>query len=175
MDEPTRTKLTEEIWECRTFVRALCYRSVWRETDAAGLAEDLTQETFIKIWEKLETFQGKSRFSTWLYRISYNVYIDHIRSNKLIDVTSDGNNLEKITEKDYQLEEYVSKSDYYQNLLKSIYKLPEKLKETIILHYEKDLSFNEISKILNIPKGTVKSRINAGLNELRKTMEGKKR
>jgi len=89
MDEPTRTKLTEEIWECRTFVRALCYRSVWRETDAAGLAEDLTQEIMVKAWRGLDKFKQNAKISSWMHRIAINHCLTYHRTHRRRSVSTD--------------------------------------------------------------------------------------
>lgn len=133
------------------------------------LAQDLTQETFIKAWYKIESFNGKSRFSTWLYRISYNLFIDHIRSLKGNKGSFEENEIFYLKD-NIQLDERLSDKDLYLHLIRMVNELPEKLKEVIIFHYDYDLSFNEISGILAIPKGTVKSRLNSALNQLRKAL-----
>ncbi len=134
------------------------------------LAQDLTQETFIKAWYKIESFNGKSRFSTWLYRISYNLFIDHIRSSKGNAGSFEENKVLYLKD-NVQLDEKLSNEDLYMHLLRIVNDLPEKLKEVVIFHYEHSLSFKEISEILDIPKGTVKSRLNSALNQMRKALK----
>ena len=136
------------------------------------IAEDLTQETFMKIWtNSLEKFNGKSRILTWLYRISYNVFLDHIKKQK-ISINSTDN---------YCLDDrigYNSTSDLVLMnkkdtifLSQSIKVLSDKQKEIIILHYQQELSIKEIAIMLDIPKGTVKSRLNSALSQLRTKKE----
>lgn len=138
------------------------------------IAQDLTQETFIKIWNKIESFDGRSRFSTWIYRISYNVFVDYKRLKKLNTVTINNSDSEILQEDINVMEENVSARIQYGTIRKHIEDLSEKYKEVILLHYEKDLSFNEIGTLLEIPKGTVKSRINSALVELRNQLKIKK-
>ena len=122
-------------------------------------AEDLTQNTFIKVWKSIHRFNGLSRVSTWLYRIAYNTFVDWQRKNRIF----------------YNVDEYEIKSeilyfeDVTEKILYQVRKLPEKQREIIVLHYQHELTYGEISKILHIPKGTVKSRLNAALANLRQS------
>ncbi len=126
-------------------------------------AEDLTQETFIKIWQNIKGFNGKSRFSTWSYKIAYNTFLDWQRKQTLL---YDDQILEKFSDSYIEYNDNLHDMEFVL-LIEQINQLPQKLKAAIILHYQNELSISEISKILEIPKGTVKSRLNAGLEQLR--------
>ncbi len=124
------------------------------------VAEDLTQDTFVKMWKSMHRFHGLSRFSTWLYRIAYNTFVDWQRKQPQLSTlddcyekTSDDKQFDYVTEK----------------LLHHVRRLPEKQRDIIILHYQHDFTYGEIAKILDIPKGTVKSRLNAALQHLRQS------
>ncbi len=122
-------------------------------------AEDLTQDTFVKMWNAIGRFHGLSRVSTWLYRIAYNTFVDWQRKQQSFG-NFDESKLESNT---------VQFDDVFEKIIYHVRGLPDKQREVIILHYQHDLTFGEIAKILGIPKGTVKSRLNAALNTLRQS------
>lgn len=123
------------------------------------LSDDLAQETFIKAYLNLSAFKGISGFSTWLFRIAYNVYYDAMRSRK---PTSDiiSSEIDKIhsTNNDFSVE----KTDIYSAL-----KMLRKEEQTaVILFYMEDKSHNDIAKIMDCPLGTVKTYILKGKEKL---------
>jgi RNA polymerase sigma-70 factor, ECF subfamily len=123
------------------------------------LSDDLAQETFIKAYLNLNGFQGISGFSTWLFRIAYNVHYDYLRSRK---VTSDINeaeiNLSYSDENEFSME----KTDINEAL--KILRLEEKT--AILLFYMEDKTHPEIAKIMQCPLGTVKTYILKGKEKL---------
>jgi RNA polymerase sigma-70 factor (ECF subfamily) len=123
-----------------------------------ALADDLAQDTFIRAYKYLKSFKATASFSTWLYRISYNVFIDHTKSVKKTD---DIDGYDCISEDDKD----VSSEIDMQNALKV---LSENEKIVILLHYDKGYSHNEIAKIMNIPLGTVKTNILRAKEKLKK-------
>ena len=143
----------------------LVYKFHYRFCRHQQLAEDLTQETFIRVWKSIENYNGTSRFSTWLYRISYNLFLDYKKQKRITTVFS-----EKIEEKTYQIENALENDDQYKVAMKHMRKLPQAIQHILILHYQQDLSFRDIARILDIPQGTVKSRINNALKQLRDIM-----
>lgn len=128
--------------------------------------EDLVQETFIKAFKSLHSYDNKYAFSTWLYKIAYNHSIDSIRKKKLKIQSLDTPIKLKEGEVKYQIHDeryspeksllYKEKKNYLNSAINS---LPEKYKITLVLRHHEDQSYEEISKILNIPLGTVKARI----------------
>ena len=149
----------------------LVYHFLFKLCKEKVIAQDLTQETFIKAWDKIENFNGQSRFSTWLYRISYNVFIDYKRMNTLNTIALDVSEVNTVLECTAKIDEDVSLKLQYEAIMKFVNNLSEKYKEVILLHYVDDLSIKEIGVILNIPKGTVKLRINGALVELRNKLK----
>ena len=123
-----------------------------------ALADDLSQDVFIRAYKYLKSFKATASFSTWLYRIAYNVFIDYTKSLKKAD---DINNHDFISEN----EEDVGSEIDIQNALKI---LKENEKVAILLHYDKGYSHNEIAKIMNIPLGTVKTNIIRAKEKLKK-------
>jgi RNA polymerase sigma-70 factor, ECF subfamily len=122
------------------------------------LSDDLAQEVFIRAFIYLKSFKAASSFSTWLYRISYNVFIDNRKS---IKHTEDIDGHDFISDENKDIDSTID----LQNALRI---LNENEKVTIVLHYEKDLSHNEIAKILHMPLGTVKTNILRGKEKLKK-------
>ncbi len=118
-------------------------------------AEDVSHDVFIKLFNSLDSFRGESDIKTYLYRITINKAIDLIRSNKLHN-----NKLEKIQIKENNA---FLKTELY-NLLEDLdleHKVP------LLLAEIGGFSYKEISEILNINIGTVKSRINRAINKLK--------
>ena len=123
-----------------------------------ALSDDLAQDTFIRAYKYLRTFKATAGFSTWLYRISYNVFIDHTKSLKRTD-NIDGYDCISNDDKD------VGSEIDMQNAIKV---LNDNEKVAILLHYENGYSHNEIAKIMDIPLGTVKTNILRAKEKLKK-------
>ena len=123
-----------------------------------ALADDLAQDTFVRAYKYLRTFKATASFSTWLYRISYNVFIDYTKSLKKTDDIDD---FDFISNDDIDVG---SKIDM-QNALKV---LKENEKVAILLCYDKGYSHNEIANIMDMPLGTVKTNILRAKEKLKK-------
>ena len=122
------------------------------------LANDLAQETFIKVYLNICSFKANSRFSTWLYRIAYNVFLDYKKTNyrQFVDALPD-NNINFAYHQEIQ-------SDHELNHILHILKSEER--EVIILSYIEEMSHKDISMVLNMPLGTVKTNIKRGKEKL---------
>ena len=123
------------------------------------LSDDLAQDTFIKAYTSIASFKNLSSFSTWLYRIAYNVFYDYIRSRKeTMDLDArevDATNCEEQTN-------VGEKMDIYQSL-----KMLKEVERTCItLFYMEDLSIDKIAGITGYPAGTVKSHLSRGKEKL---------
>lgn len=147
-----------------------CYRMTNDPTDA----EDLAQEVFIKVYRNLNTFRKDSRFSTWIYRIAHNTCIDRHRMKRLkIVPLNPGNDYPRSEDIPSPMplpeEEVISKEGY--NFIKEcITELKPEYRSAIILRDIQNYSYKEISEILDIPIGTVKTHINRGRNLLRNAL-----
>ncbi len=116
------------------------------------LSDDLAQDTFIKAYTNIASFQNLSSFSTWLYRIAYNVFYDYIRSQKL---TADLNAREIDNQYNTEQVNVGQKMDIYEALRQ----LKETERTCITLFYMEDVSIDKISGITGLPTGTVKSHL----------------
>lgn len=123
------------------------------------LSDDLAQDTFIKAYTSLATFKNLSNFSTWLYRIAYNVFYDYIRSRK---ETADLDAREVDAYNSTEQENVGQQMDIYQSLKK----LKEAERTCITLFYMEDISIDKIAGIMGCPAGTVKSNLSRGKEKL---------
>ena len=123
------------------------------------LSDDLAQDTFIKAYTNIASFRNLSSFSTWLYRIAYNVFYDYIRSRK---ETADLDTREIDAINSTEQENIGQKMDVYQSL-----KMLKEVERTCItLFYMEDISIDKIAGIVGVPSGTVKSHLSRGKEKL---------
>jgi RNA polymerase sigma-70 factor, ECF subfamily len=140
-------------------------------------AEDIAQEAFIRAFINIHSFNIDLKFSTWLFRIATNLCIDRIRKKKpdyYLDAEvagTDGLNMySQIPSRTDMPEKELESLELEETIQKEILKLPEKYRTVIVLKYIEELSLIEISEILNLPIGTVKTRIHRGREALRKQL-----
>lgn len=154
----------------------LCYRFTGRPSEA----EDLTQEIFIKIFQTLRSYDvAQGTFATWLSRVARNHLVDHYRRTKKDRITSSLDDEEGAIERTPSLTAgpgaQVESRERKELLQMGLDKLSPDLREAVILRDLNDLDYVEIARVLGVPQGTVKSRINRGRLELArvlKRMEG---
>lgn len=143
-------------------VASLIRRMIRNEQDV----EDLTQETFIKAYKALNTFQFKYTFSAWIYRIASNNCIDFLRKKRFQTLSLDqsiGNDEDnyyiQVEDKSNMPDLNVLFNERKKVLNDAIAKLPENYKQIIKLRHELELDYTEIAQQLNIPLGTVKAHL----------------
>ena len=134
------------------------------------LAEDIFQEVFYKVMKNYHKFEHLSSEKTWLIRITINTCKDLLRTSWLRRVTTFGT-LEEQNQTQYEQPFDMTQSESNNELYEMIMKLPQRYKEVILLFYYEDFSYDEMAKILNIPKGTVQSPLARGREKLKKMME----
>jgi RNA polymerase sigma-70 factor (ECF subfamily) len=136
----------------------------------------LTQEAFLQLFRKIDTFRGESAFASWLYRLTTNIALMRFRKKKLISTsldeftTSDEENSgprKEIGEPDLRLTGLFDRV----NLQKAIDQLPEGCKALFILHDVKGYQHNEIAKMLGCSIGTSKSQVHRARKRLRKILQ----
>lgn len=144
-----------------------------RMTGDLSEAEDLTQETFIRAYVHLSKFQTDRSFFTWLYSISINLIRNHLKSvsrrrrheNEIV-FTGKGKSASG-----HQPPENVPAESEENLLKKCLLRLPEDLREVIVLRYYQGLSFEEIAKITGKSQSAVKMRTYRGLEKLKKCLK----
>ena len=137
-------------------------------------AEDLTQDIFLKIFKALSTFDRRANFQTWIISISRNLCIDHYRSvrkeRQTIAREVDTTDLQPTSRErtPYALAEH---RDLRVQLKQALETLPSTLRTAVVLRDLQELSYQEIADQLQLPEGTVKSRINRGRLELARQLK----
>lgn len=123
-------------------------------------AEEVAQDTFIKVFKSLDKFKGDSKFSTWIYKVAYNTCLDNIKKNKkhLNNVAIDEYTFNKLDTIDNALDNII-KEEKSALIKNCINKLPEDSSALLTLFYFEELSLDEISKIINIEANTVKVKL----------------
>jgi RNA polymerase sigma-70 factor (ECF subfamily) len=138
------------------------YATILNITKNSHTAEDIVQEAFLKSFQKLSSLREKNQFYPWLKRIAINMALLMFEKNKRqVDVTTDDDSydfFDNISTKESPESEILNE-ELKKYVRKYIDSLPDKLRMVIILREVEDLSYEEISKILKIPVGTVRSRL----------------
>jgi RNA polymerase sigma-70 factor (ECF subfamily) len=153
-------------------VYGLCYRFTGRDSEA----QDLTQDVFLRVYRALGSFRAsEGAFTTWLTRLTRNLLIDHYRRTRNERVT------DSIEEQLPRVEEgfvtvarpdsALAGQEASQLLQGALNKLSPELRETIIMRDLQEMEYREIATVLEIPEGTVKSRLNRGRAELARLLK----
>ena len=156
-------------------VYSIAYRMLALSEDA----RDAAQEAFLKAFRSLKGFRGDARFSTWLYRITNNVCLDYLRKRDHRELSleydvggGDGEYQTMDIPADVDVESVVEAGEFSELIQKAIKSLPDQHRTMIVLRDVQELSYMEISTLLNLPEGTVKSRINRARRHLREIFKG---
>ncbi|MDF9824228.1 RNA polymerase sigma factor (sigma-70 family) [Breznakia sp. PF5-3] len=136
--------------------------------------EEVVQNTFIKIITKRKDLRDASAFNTWIYRIAYNDCMDIYRQNKKGKTGMNNDyTLENYSDNKGEPNDVVSKKAILEAIQSEIDGLPEDMKQVCLLRFVGECSLEEISEIMSIPKGTVKSRLNRAKVKLREGLVDK--
>jgi RNA polymerase sigma-70 factor, ECF subfamily len=152
-------------------VYAVCYRFTGKPEEA----QDLTQEVFLRVFRTLKSFRsGEGSFGVWLNRLTRNLLIDHYRR------TRHDRQTDSLEEQVMQIEESTAITARTDSMLAgreagemiqaALQRLSPELRETVILRDVEELEYREIAQVLNVPEGTVKSRLNRGRAELARVL-----
>ena len=156
-------------------VYSVCYRFTNSDTEA----QDLTQDVFLRVFKNLKSFRaGEGLFVVWLTRLTRNLLIDHYRRTRMDRATESIEDqtaaLEENTAAIARTDGMLAGREASELLQAALQKLSPELRETVILRDLEELEYREIAKILNVPEGTVKSRLNRGRAELAKALRRQK-
>lgn len=145
---------------CCARVYALMVRIVGRQD-----ADDLTQQVFLQMFRKLDQFSGGSKLETWLYRLATNEALQHLRKQNRHSVQP------MLVEPSARDTDRLMESENVQMLAVALSRIDPELRAILSLKEEQDLSYREIAESLDIPEGTVGSRLNRARKELRDELE----
>jgi RNA polymerase sigma-70 factor (ECF subfamily) len=144
---------------------------IYRMCGDTQIAEDAAQETFIQAWLHLASYRPQTSLRNWLYRIAVNAATDMLRKEKRILPTA----LEDLPLQDPQLgpEALFSQEERTILVQKAILSLPQASRMVLVLREYEGMSYHEIAEALDIPLGTVMSRLNYARKALREKLEAK--
>jgi RNA polymerase sigma-70 factor (ECF subfamily) len=139
------------------------YRLAYRMAGEASLAEEFTQETFLRAFERLATFRREAAFSSWLYAIGVSVAINHLRKQRR------RREHERGWEETFPLQDpgKDNQIELRRRLHRAIDDLPEEMRTVFLMHDLEGYRHREIGEILSIPEGTSKARLHHARNRLR--------
>ena len=147
---------------------------VFRYFNNKEQAEDVVQDTLIKLYTHASYYKNIAKFSTWIFTIAKNNALTELRKNKRKQTdslwTDDGKVID-INSNDQTLDRRVQNEIAVDQLNKFLEEIPENFRMAVVLRDFQELSYDEISKILEIPIGTIKSRINRGRIQLAEKMK----
>lgn len=142
---------------------------VYRMCGDMLVAEDAAQETFIRAWQNLSSYRPGTPLRNWLYRIAFNAGMDMLRKNKRI-LPEDIEDLH-LTDGQPSPESLVSQNERTAMVQKAVLSLPDASRAVLVLREYEGLSYQEISSTLDIPVGTVMSRLNYARNLLKSKLQ----
>jgi RNA polymerase sigma-70 factor (ECF subfamily) len=134
-----------------------------------SLADDITQQIFLKLFTAIKQFRGESEFTTWLYRLVVNACMDERRRRKRLLPFGDMFAMKHPAEKKPQEKQY-AKTEVAEAVRVAIGHLKPKFRLPILLKYVEGLSYEEIADVMGCSKGTVASRLNRGHGQLAKQL-----
>jgi RNA polymerase sigma-70 factor (ECF subfamily) len=140
------------------------------------LAEDLFQETWIRVLERGHQYDGKHEFSTWLYAVARNLTIDYLRKKSPLSLDGlmedeDHAPLEPADTRPMAWE-VVQQHEQAERISAALVSIPAEYRETVVLRFQEGLALEEIATVTGAKLGTVKSRLYRGLNLLMSRLEG---
>lgn len=156
-------------------VYSICYRFVGKDDEA----QDLTQDVFLRIFKSMRSFRaGEGSFAVWLTRLTRNLLIDNYRKTKGERMTDSLEDqlpmLEETSITGGRTDALVAGREASELLQAALQKLSPELREAVILRDLEEMEYREIAQSLNVPEGTVKSRLNRGRAELAKVLRRQK-
>ena len=148
---------------------------IWRATGRQDIVEDLTQETFLRVFRALEYFDSRARLSTWIYTIAHNVAIDHLRktggerAEPLIWQADEGQESDhrEVASTGPNPEAQLSRHESEQLVRDGLARLPLQYRVPVVYAAIDGLDYPTIARMLNVPLGTVKTLIFRGKRMLR--------
>lgn len=139
-------------------------------------AEDIVQETFVRVYRNSNRYQQIAKFSTWIYTIAINLTKTELRRQNLrrffsLSTVSENGKTFELPDQRINLEKSAEDTMAGERIREAIDTLPKTFREVIILRDLQELSYEEISKIVGVPLGTIKSRVNRGRTRLQKLLK----
>ncbi|RJQ31850.1 MAG: RNA polymerase sigma factor [Actinobacteria bacterium] len=140
----------------------LVYNFIYQLTKDTASLDDLTQETFIKVWRNLASFDQDKSFKAWIFTIAKNTTYDFLKKKKSVPFSAlqddEEAKLEAVVDKELLPQELVEGQELADEFEKKINELPIHYRIILLLHYKYDFSLSEIASVMEEPYNTIKSR-----------------
>jgi RNA polymerase sigma-70 factor (ECF subfamily) len=144
------------------------YRALVRLTAGdRDLAADLTQETYRKAWKSLPRFKRRSQFATWLYRIAYNTFLNHVRRPVRAEPIDDFDRAMDVRDPEPGQEETISRQEVRERLRRAVIGLPEELRFTVTARFWGELPVEEIARLEDVTGAAIRKRLKKAMTSLR--------
>ena len=179
---PVRRCLSRGQRACRDLVRRYerpVYSVLMRVVRRSEDAEDLVQETFVKVFKALDRYDPERPFAAWIFTIASRLAIDHFRRRRVqtvsLNVTDPGSGEDRtmdVEDPGLKPDEITSNAEEELQTSALIDRLPEHYRIVVLLRHQQDLSYDEIAEALHLPLGTVKARIHRARALLKDRIQG---
>ena len=146
------------------------FASVYRLCGDSDLAADLTQETYQKAWSALKGFDGRSQLFTWLYRIAYTTFLNHVRRPRRMTSLDEPDSIEVQDERP-RADEMLADEQEAERLRRAVMKLPEDLRFTVTAHFWGGLPVKEIASIEEITTVAIRKRLHKAFTMIEAMLE----
>jgi RNA polymerase sigma-70 factor (ECF subfamily) len=136
-----------------------------------ALAQDLAQEGFLRVYQRLNTFDPERKFSSWFFQVLRNVTIDYLRVNRLAtasldELQQDGHQIAVVDRKSASPEELAGRGELASAISAALSRIRPEYREVVVLRYQEGLTHPEIAEILGLPPGTVKTYLHRARKEM---------
>lgn len=149
----------------------LVYYIILKIVDHKEEAEDISQEVFIKIYEKLNEFNYQSKLSTWIAKVAYSITINHLKKSKSDRFTEYPVNIDHYHFTEENPEQAMIEKDKSAYINYLIAQMPHQYKTVLTLYHLNEFSYQEIQEITDMPEGTIKSCLFRGRKLLKEKLE----
>lgn len=157
------------------------FNFVYRHVGDAAIAQDLVQETFVRVVKSIRQYSHRGSFSSWLYRVAVNLCKDHLKKKRLRVVslhdyytTETGEKVfvrDRVVDESARADAAAESADKERLVRRLLRSLSEEQRTVILLKEYQGLTFAEIAEVLDVPDGTVKARLYRGLRAMRAQLE----
>jgi RNA polymerase sigma-70 factor (ECF subfamily) len=157
------------------------FNFVYKHVGDAALAQDLVQETFVRVVKSIGQYEHRGSFSTWVFRVAVNLCKDHLRKKRIPVVslhdyytTETGEKVfvrDRVADEEARTDEAVERQEREKLVRRLLDGISEEQRAVILLKEYQALTFAEIAEVLDVPEGTVKARLYRGLRAMRAQLE----
>ena len=149
---------------------------IFRIVRDRALAEDLAQEGFLRVYQRLNTYDPGRKFSSWFFQVLRNITIDHLRVNRiptasLDELAEEGNQSAAVDRESVSPEQAAGQTELATAMGGALAKLRPEYREVVVLRYQEGLTHPEIAEILGLPSGTVKTYLHRARKELAEILD----